>query len=230
MSRGRGLTWVLWGACLALALGGCGSVADKVFCGSSSDCAWSPEQWSKVAALANLPSPPPDHSNAFVGVAAAETLGQKFFFDPRFSGNATQIDNLRRPVLASFAGAPKGTPVALSCASCHDPNRAGIDDISPGGVSIGAGEFDVNAQPTTNAVYYTLLFWNGRSDSLWAQALAANEGAVSMNSTRLHDAWVIIDSYRTDYLAVFPATPLPMMGKSADVQALLDVDPARVGH
>ena len=221
---------VLSGAVLAMALGGCGSMADKLFCGSSSDCEWSPEEWAKVSALANLPPPPGDRSNSFLGVPAAETLGQKFFFDARFSGNATQVDNLRRPVLASFARAPKGMPVAVSCASCHDPNRAGVDDVSPGQVSIGAGEFDVNAQPTTNAAYYTLLFWNGRSDSLWAQAIAANEGAVSMNSTRLRDAWVIADFYRADYQATFPMTPFPLTGKSADVQALLDTDPARTGQ
>ncbi|MEA2700989.1 MAG: cytochrome c peroxidase [Myxococcales bacterium] len=218
------------GACLALALAGCGSTADNVFCGSSRDCGWSSEQWGKVSQLANLGNPPADRSNAFVGVAAAETLGQKFFFDVRFSGAATQIDNLRRPVLPAFARAAKGAPVALSCASCHDANRAGIDDTSPGGVSIGAGEFDVNAQPTINAAYYPLLFWNGRSDSLWAQALAANEGAVSMNSNRLHDAWVIADFYRADFQAAFTVAPLPMPGRSADVQALLDTDPVRAGQ
>ncbi|HEX3694987.1 MAG TPA: cytochrome c peroxidase [Polyangia bacterium] len=215
---------------LPLGMASCGSAADKVFCGSSADCDWSPEEWTKIAALANLPAPLVDSSNSFVAVPAAQTLGQKFFFDARFSGMATQVDNLKRPVLAAFARAPKGTPVLVSCASCHDPNRAGIDDVSPGGVSIGAGEFDVNAQPTTNSAYYTLLFWNGRSDSLWAQAVAANEGAVSMNSTRLHDAWVINDFYRTDYGATFPTYPLPLTGKSTDLLALLEADGARAGQ
>lgn len=216
--------------CLALGLGACGSVADKVFCGSSANCDWSSQEWTALASLANVPPPPADRSNSFVGVPAAEALGQKFFFDTRFSGTATQFDNLRRPVLPAFARAAKGTPVALSCASCHDPNRGGIDDASPGGVSIGAGEFDVNAQPTINSAFYTLLFWNGRTDSLWAQALAANEGAVSMNSTRLRDAWVIADFYRADYAATFAATPLPLTGKSTDVQPLLETDGARVGQ
>src|SRR6266404_7501764 len=100
---GKGRVIGVAGACFALTLVACGSTADNVFCGSSNDCGWSSEQWTKVSQLANLGSPPPDRSNLFVGIAAVETLGQKFFFDTRFSGAATQIDNLRRPVLPAFA-------------------------------------------------------------------------------------------------------------------------------
>ena len=36
-----------------------------------------------------------------------------------------------------------------------------------------------------NAAFYPLLYWNGRSDSLWSQAAAVSESGVSMNGTRL---------------------------------------------
>jgi len=94
--------------CLPLVAGACGKYADDAFCNSSKDCSWTADEWQQISALANLPEQPAlDTTNSFVGVPAAQTLGQKFFFDTRFSGPATQVDNLRRPVLATFARAPK---------------------------------------------------------------------------------------------------------------------------
>jgi cytochrome c peroxidase len=217
--------WAMVGLVLLL---GCDSVLDRTFCGVSG-CELSEEEWAKLSTLADLPSTAPlDRSNRYFGVLAAETLGQKFFYDARFSGNATQIDTLRRPAAGRAA---KGQPVTISCATCHDPNRAGTDVTSqPGNVSIGAGQFDVNAQPTVNAAFYTLAFWNGRADSLWAQAMAANEGGVSMNSDRLHNAWVLADFYRGDYQTTFGGAMLPMAGKSADVTANVETDGARAGQ
>jgi cytochrome c peroxidase len=180
--------------------------------------------------MAGLPErPPADRSNSYQGIPEAEQLGQKFFFDARFSGVATQMDTLRRPV--PYARSAKGQPVALSCASCHDGARAGIDTSSvPGHVSVGAGWFDVNAQPTVNASYYELAFWNGRADSMWAQALLATEGAVAMNGSRLATAWTISDLYRDEYQAVFASYPVPMEGPSSAVKALLDTEAPRVGQ
>jgi hypothetical protein len=48
------------------ALAGCGGDVDKLFC-SSAGCDFSTEEWRAVAALADLPAPPPDHSNRYVG-------------------------------------------------------------------------------------------------------------------------------------------------------------------
>jgi cytochrome c peroxidase len=92
-------------------------------------------------------------------------------------------------------------------------------------VSVGAGWYDVNGQQTLNAAYYPLLYWNGRTDSVWAQAVQVSESGVSMNGTRLNTFWVIVKNYRRDYEDVFgyyyplPAAPteaeFPLVGKPA---------------
>ncbi len=216
---------------LALALlgaAGCGRLVDDTICGSAG-CEWSGEAWGRVSALAGLPAvAPADASNNYIGRADAETLGKKWFFDGRFSGTATLVDQLRRPV--PYARAAKGQVMTVSCATCHDLGNGSIDDTStPGNVSIGAGWFDVNAQPTLNAAFYNLSFWDGRVDSLWAQALAATEGGVSMNSSRLHVAWVISDLYGKDFQAAF-TDALPMTGTSAALAMTLQTDGAGAGQ
>ena len=79
-----------------LAVTGCGKYADDLFC-SSAGCDWKAGEWERVAALANPGPPPPDPSNALVGDPGAEALGRMFFFDPAFSGSATQVDAIDRP-------------------------------------------------------------------------------------------------------------------------------------
>ncbi len=208
---------------------GCGSITDEAFCGTAG-CRWSENDWQKLSALSGLPSTPPnDASNRYAANPAAQVLGQKWFYDGRFSGTATLVDQLRRPV--PYARAAKGQPMGISCVTCHDPSRGGIDDTSiPGHVSIGGGWFDVNAQPTMNSAFFELSFWNGRADSLWAQAIAATEGGVSMNGNRLRVAWLIADLYRADYQQVFPEYPLPMAGPSATVLAQTQSMGAQTGQ
>ncbi|MFL5305703.1 MAG: cytochrome-c peroxidase [Polyangia bacterium] len=156
--------------------------------------------------LSPLGPPPADPSNAYAGNPDAARLGQKFYFDPRFSGAATWVDSIRRPV--GTARACLGKPINVSCATCHDPRFAGTDVTStPNIVSIGAGIYDVNGQQTLNAVYFPLLYWNGRSDSLWSQVLAVNTSFFSMNSTPAHDVDVISANYAGEYTAVFGESP-----------------------
>ena len=190
-------------------LTGCHAI-DDLFC-NGAGCDWTDEEWTRVKALSPLPDPPRDESNAydFPGNEAVIALGQQFYFDPRFSGNATLVDTIGNPV--PYARAAQGQPINVACATCHDPKRAGADFTSaPNTVSIGAGWYDVNGQQTLNAAQYPLLYWNGRSDSLWSQAAAVSESGVSMNGTRLNTFWVIVNNYRYDYTNVFGAFyPLP---------------------
>jgi cytochrome c peroxidase len=192
---------------LALAaVAGCHS-ADKLFC-EKSGCVWTSAEWSRVQTLSPLPAPPPDPSNVYWSRQDAAELGQAFYFDTRFSGKSTGQDSIKRNVGVSRTAT--GTPVNVACASCHDPRYAGSDVTSmPNTVSIGAGVYDVNGQQTVNALFYPLLYWNGRSDSLWSQAIAVNTSPFSMNSTPLHDFWVIVDNYAAAYNAVFTDAPLP---------------------
>ena len=138
------------------------------------------------------------------------------YFDVKFSGNATLVDSIGRAV--PYARSASGQPTGLACASCHDPRRAGSDFTSaPNTVSIGAGWYDVNGQQTVNAAFYDLLYWNGRSDSLWSQAAAVSESGVSMNGDRLNTFWTIVSSpdYVVRYNQIFTATPLPSRRRSA---------------
>jgi cytochrome c peroxidase len=195
-------------AAVFLSVAGCGPFADNLFCDSTT-CGFSDEQWQRLAALAHLPPPPLDKSDAVVNLSAAETLGQAFYFDTRFSGPASQVDALGRP--AAVARAPKGQPANVSCASCHDLGRMGVDvGSTPGNVSSGAGWTDVNALATVNSAYSRLFFWNGRADSLWALAAAVAESPTTMNGNRLHTAWVIADLYRNDYDNIFLPRGQPM--------------------
>ena len=221
--RPVGLAAALVMATVVLQATGCGSWVDDHLCGSAG-CEWSEEEWGRLSALSGLPdTAPADTSNKYVGDATAEALGKKWFFDTRFAGTATLLDQLKRPV--PYARAAKGATMAVGCVTCHDLANGSIDDTSsPGNVSIGAGWFDVNAQPVLNAAFYQLSFWNGRVDSLWAQALAATEGGVSTNSTRLRVAWAISDFYRSDFQAVFPDAQFPMTGTTAALMATLQTD------
>ncbi len=211
-----------------MSLTGC-RATDDLFC-SGAGCEWTTEEWKRLSALAGLPDPPEDLSNRYWNDPAAAALGQEFYFDPRFSGNANLLDAIGNPV--PYARAASGQPINVSCATCHDPRRAGSDFTSaPNTVSIGAGWYDVNSEQTVNAAYYPLLYWNGRSDSLWSQAAAVTESGVSVNGSRLNTFWVIYNDphYHAAYDALFdpklPETPpstadVPLTGKPVAAPAV----------
>jgi cytochrome c peroxidase len=201
---------------LGLALGfvACGRGADDLFC-DGPGCGFSDLEWSRLKALTKLGSPPVDTSNGVERLLKAQELGEAFYFDTRFSGLATQVDALRRP--ASVPRAPQGSPANVSCASCHELGRMGVDVTSvPGNVSAGAGWTDVNALATVNSAYQHLFFSNGRVDSLWALGTVVAESPTTMNGNRLHTAWVIADFYADKYNEIFGplGQPLPMTGPS----------------
>jgi cytochrome c peroxidase len=156
-----------------------------------------------------LPAAPPvDSSNAFATNPMAAALGKKLYFETGFAGplgayNLAAGDNGALGVA--------GQMQKVSCASCHDPGTAGIDRRSrPDATSLGAGYTTRNAPSAINAAYSPLWqFWDGRADSLWAQALGPPEGTAEYNSNRLRVAHWINDHYGSDYNAVFPYTPLP---------------------
>ncbi|HMF42040.1 MAG TPA: cytochrome c peroxidase [Polyangia bacterium] len=204
---------------MLLSLTGCHAV-DNVFC-SGAGCDWTKEEWARVQSLSNvndtkglgLPELPDEYppSNAFLANPATVELGRMFYFDPRFSGPATLNDSIGRPV--PYARAAKGTAIGIACADCHNPARAGGDFTSqPNTVSIGAGWYDVNGQQTVNAAFFadingpfrggkSRLYWNGRTETLWAQAAQVNESSFSMNGDRNNTFWVILEDSR--YLPMY---------------------------
>jgi cytochrome c peroxidase len=83
-------------------------------------------------------------------------LGRKLFFDPILSKDRT-----------------------LSCASCHQPRLAFADnrDFSPG---VGGAQGARNTPSVMNSSGRTSLFWDGRAETLEAQAIFPIENPVEM--------------------------------------------------
>jgi cytochrome c peroxidase len=61
--------------------------------------------------------------------------------------------------------------------------------------------------PIVPAVYSTWQFWDGRADSLWAQALGPIENPVEHGFTRLEVARVLATHYRAPYEQLFGRLP-----------------------
>ena len=182
---------------------GCGAWADDLFC-EGEGCGWSPGAWQRLQTLANPGPPPPDPTNRWADTAEVIALGERLYNDTAFSGPSRLADSLGRTTTQGRA--PAGTPINISCATCHDVRRGGVDISSaPGNVSVGAGVTDVNAQPTINAGYRKTVFWNGRLDSLWGLNLVVAESGTTLNGNRLQTAHVLADKYASDLDSLFGA-------------------------
>ena len=142
---------------------------------------------------AELPANP---SNKAAKSSVAAELGKLLFFDER----------------ASQSG-------ELSCASCHQPDRHYTDGLAR---SRGAGQLMRNSPSIVGGAHMQWFYWDGRRDSLWAQALLPFEAADEMASDRLS----VIRLVQTDdeYLDLYTA----QFGN--DLLSLpLDELPARAG-
>jgi cytochrome c peroxidase len=131
--------------------------------------------------LSELAPAPADPSNGYESSQGAVKLGQRIFFDRRFSGNG-----------------------AVSCASCHQPDRQ-FQDGRPLGQGMGTGAR--RTMPVLGAGYSPFLFWDGRKDSLWSQALGPLEDPAEHGGNRMAYAHVLKAHYRADYEAVFGSMP-----------------------
>lgn len=131
--------------------------------------------------IENLGPPPPDPSNRVSDNPHAALLGQALFFDRRLSANGR-----------------------VACSSCHDPAHAFTDRRRVGrGIARGARR----TMPIEPAVYSAWQFWDGRADSLWAQALGPVENPVEHGFTRTEVVRLLAARYRDRYQALFG--PLP---------------------
>src|SRR5262249_32239336 len=128
-------------------------------------------------------------------------LGWRLYHETALSGPLYNKDSLGNPAPTPRAADACGS-VGVSGATCPGPQRFGSDFTSfPRNVANGAGFYDVNGQQTLNAARYTLLYWNGRADALWAQAAQVMESAVSMNGDRLNTFYVVCSKYAAAYAA-----------------------------
>jgi cytochrome c peroxidase len=146
---------------------------------------WSKQEVAVLASLSltHLPPAPADPSNAVEQLPAAVDLGKRLFNDARFSANGS-----------------------VSCASCHDAQKQFQDGLP---VSRGVGRGARRAMPIVAAGHSHWLFWDGRKDSLWAQALGPLEDAVEHATNRTRVAHLLAANYRRDYEGVF--APLPRL-------------------
>jgi cytochrome c peroxidase len=160
------------------------------------------------ASLASLhydPGPAPeDPSSKVDGDPAAERFGQALFFERGLSGPLIEGDN-------DGSGGTLGTsgqPGRVSCADCHVPDSAFIDDRSPHAQISLAAQWTRRRAPTLLETASLRLYdWDGRRDSIWGQALGVMENDHEFNSGRLFVAEQVFRLHRTDYEALFGAMP-----------------------
>lgn len=149
--------------------------------GSFGAPAWSPAERALVESLwiGHLPPAPAAPSNAVASEPRAAEFGQLLFFDTRLSGTNT-----------------------VSCATCHQPERHFTDGRIKG---LGIGESARNTRSIVGAAYSPWLYWDGRRDSLWSQALVPLEDPREHGADRLQLARLLSEDpvYRTHYKALF---------------------------
>ncbi|MCR4266224.1 cytochrome-c peroxidase [Nitratireductor sp. ZSWI3] len=133
--------------------------------------------------LAALPERPIDPSNRVSGDPRAAAFGALLFTDTGLSGNAS-----------------------MSCATCHKPERQFQDDLPRG---VGAAETDRRTMPLAGVAWSPWQFWDGRRDSLWAQALAPLEDAREHAGNRTAFAHHLAARHARRYAELFG--PLPAL-------------------
>jgi len=179
------------------------AVAALLFCHACGDSGGLTDAERAALATSVFRGVSPDPTNAVADDPGAAALGQQLFFDARFSGPlAVGSDGV------NGATGPRGASGTVSCSSCHNPSQGGADVRSrPANTSLGSSWTGRNAPSVYNAASSRWQFWDGRRDSLWAQALGPVESPAEHNFSRLEVAHLIQQVYRTPYEAVFGAMP-----------------------
>lgn len=157
-------------------------LAAMVSIGCAHSQAWSDPQKTQLETLRLTEAPlPRDPSNRFADSESAARLGQRFFFDTRFSANG-----------------------AVSCATCHIPEKDFQDGLPLGK---GIGTTGRRTMSVSGSAASPWLFWDGRKDSLWSQALGPLESGVEHGGDRVQYYRVVATVYRDAYERVFGELP-----------------------
>ena len=117
--------------------------------------------------LQSLQNTTESSSNSYANREDAAAFGHLLFFDPALSSTGS-----------------------ISCSSCHDRNLFFSDGLKQ---SKGIGVLKRNAPTLIGSAYSSWLFWDGRRDSLWAQALSPIEAKNEMGLSRVELLKVIND-------------------------------------
>jgi cytochrome c peroxidase len=132
-------------------------------------------------ALSALPSLKTDTTNRFADVPAAAALGSTLFFDVGMSRDGT-----------------------VSCSTCHKIDRQFQDDLPQ---AVGVGRTNRRSMPLAGVARDPWFFWDGRRDSLWAQALTPLENPLEQAGNRAAYAHYIKARFGERYERIFG--PLP---------------------
>ena len=133
--------------------------------------------------IGSLPDLPPDPGNAYADDPRAAELGHALFF--------------------STALSPSG---AISCATCHRPELRFTDGMQKGR---GVGQSRRNTKSIVGSAYSPWQYWDGRRDSLWAQALSPIEDPAEHGGSRNHAVKAVAsdDQLRRQYEGIFGQLP-----------------------
>ena len=162
----------------ALVLGGA-----VVLAAAPREDGWTKEALAQLSSMSlrELGPAPADPTNRVADDPRAAAFGRQLFFDTRLSANGQ-----------------------VSCATCHIPEK-GFQDGSA--LARGVGVTNRRTMPIAGMAHSPFLFWDGRKDSLWAQALGPLESPVEHGGSREQYATVIALNYRRDYEDIFGAMP-----------------------
>lgn len=156
---------------------------------------YQPRGWSEegIAVLESLwlealPDLPPDPTNAVADDPRAVEFGRRLFFDTRFSANG-----------------------AISCATCHQPERHFTDGL-PKGVAIGVSKR--NTPSIVGTAYSPWFDRDGRRDSQWSQALSHLEDPNEHAVNRLTAIAIVVED--KDYWRMYKA----LFGEASSVDTM----------
>ena len=152
--------------------------------------AWSMDQhtWSdqekavlRSMWIGSLGPAPVDPSNKFSDNPKAAAFGRKLFFEDHFSGN-----------------------MKVSCATCHREDYSFTDNLP---LSHGMDTTPRRSMPLIGVAYNSWFFWDGRTDSLWSQALGPIESKLEHGISRTMSAYIISKYHREEYESLFGPIP-----------------------
>lgn len=131
--------------------------------------------------LSTLAPLPPDPTNRFADDPGAAALGATLFFDTGMSRDGN-----------------------VACGTCHKIDRQFQDDLPRG---VGVAETNRRTMPLAGVARDPFFFWDGRRDSLWAQALTPLENPLEHAGNRAAYVHYLKRRFGDRYERIF--RPLP---------------------
>lgn len=160
-------------------------IAVLVYFLPASPRAWTPADIELLQSLSldSLGPLPVDPGNGVADEPRAAAFGHALFFDTRLSAND-----------------------AISCAFCHQPERRFTDGLQKGQA---LGTSARNTPSIVGVAYSPWLYWDGRRDSLWSQALSPLQDVNEHGLDRRETVGVISSDpvYAALYRDLFGALP-----------------------